>query len=156
MLQPGKEAGMFNDAFHGYVVHLGRDFLMMDAKFTLSTSRSDTRCAQWSKRWFQICWGVVRASRNSSGLQGKDRLTRYSIWLHVAVTQTCARSPFEPLAGISTTAVKVVHNTFRVLFPLLPQRLHAHWASLLGNCFLDGCLHSLISDLSFLALWDKY
>ncbi len=37
MLQPG----MLNDAFHGYVAHLARDSLLMDAKFTYVLAKRD-------------------------------------------------------------------------------------------------------------------
>jgi hypothetical protein len=48
-----------------------------------------------SLQWCRICWGEVRASRTSSGLQGRYRLARNS---HLAASRShpdvCARSPF--------------------------------------------------------------
>jgi hypothetical protein len=81
---------------HGYGVHLGGNSLVMDAKLTSVFSDSEMRCALWSLPWFRICWGVVGASRNYSGFQGRYRLpvARNS---HLAASRSdpdvCARSP---------------------------------------------------------------
>ncbi len=78
--------------FHGYGIHLGKNSLVMDAKLT--SVFSEMRCALWSLPWFRICWGVVVASRYSSGLQDRYRLARDS---HLAASRSdldvCARSP---------------------------------------------------------------
>jgi hypothetical protein len=126
---------------------------VLDAKST--SVFSEMRCALWilvsSYREFGHAEGVVRVSRNSSGL---PTVATRSISIG-ALFPSVGHSdpPIVPNSRLSgaryqlnirhfnhgtVTAVKV-EKIFRVLFPLLPQRLRAHsWGNQGDSFFSKG------------------